>query len=102
NKKIDKEKSFLDKVFFHEAILKCLTKIKGDFSEICYNLKNLQERLDGFLKEDMTEKERLEVLIQSAVELTSKEAPKWEFIAGRLLYCKFKIELEEKMKALTI
>lgn len=102
NKKIDKEKSFLDKVFFHEAILKCLTKIKGDFSEICYNLKNLQERLEGFLKEDMTEKERLEVLIQSAVELTSKEAPKWEFIAGRLLYCKFKIELEEKMKALTI
>ena len=38
----------------------------------------------------MTEDERAEALTKAAVELTTAEAPKWEFIAARLLNHSFR------------
>lgn len=84
------------------AILACLEKIEQDFDREEYALSILENRFFSFLKESMTEEEMLQVLIQSSAELTSKEAPKWEFIAARLLYCKFSLEIHKRMEQLGI
>ena len=51
----------------------------------------------AFLKPKMDKEEQLEALINAATELTSREAPEWEKIAGRLLAFSFyrKLEAEE-------
>ena len=42
-------------------------------------------KFESFCRLGMTEDERAEALTKAAVELTTAEAPKWEFIAARLL-----------------
>ena len=41
-------------------------------------------KFSAFYKQGMTEAEKLSALIQAAVELTTQEAPDWEYIAARL------------------
>lgn len=79
----------INHLFEIKAIRECFDKIEIDFPEEQYTILHLKERFQTFLKDGMEIEEQLQVLIQSAVELTSKDAPKWEWIAGRLLYCKF-------------
>ena len=50
-----------------------------------YSMTLLAEKFNGFCKADMKKEERLSALIKAAVELTTQEAPDWEFIAARLL-----------------
>lgn len=88
----------LEQYFKRDAIRQCLEKIEEDFPSEEYHLTILENRFLGFVKESMHELEMLNVLIKSSAELTSKEAPKWEFIAARLLYCKFRQELEQRME----
>ena len=88
----------MERYFKSKSIRKCLDKIQMDFQKEEYSLFILENRFLGFVKDGMDEFELLNVLIQSSAELTSKEAPKWEFIAARLLYCKFEIELEQRME----
>ena len=92
----------LEEYFVKPSIKKCLRKIEKDFTEGGYALSILKNRFLGFLKAGMTEVEKLQVLIQSSAELTSKDAPKWEFIASRLLYCKFSLEISKRMEELDI
>lgn len=92
----------LEEYFVEPSIKKCLRKIEKDFTEDGYALSILKNRFLGFLKAGMTEVEKLQVLIQSSAELTSKDAPKWEFIASRLLYCKFSLEISKRMEELDI
>ena len=49
------------------------------------HLAALQMKFESFCRPGMTEDERAEALTKAAVELTTAEAPKWEFIAARLL-----------------
>ncbi len=68
-----------------EEIRDTLREIQHDFAGPEYNLTILAEKFSGFCKPDMKEDERLNALIKAAVELTTEEAPDWEFIAARLL-----------------
>lgn len=81
-----------------KEISQCLDKISQDFPGEEYSVEILLERFDSFLKPGMEGREMMSVLIKAAVELTAKEAPKWELIAARLLYCQFKSRIEDKMK----
>ena len=81
-----------------KEISQCLDKISQDFPGEEYSVEILLERFDSFLKPGMEDREMMSVLIKAAVELTAKEAPKWELIAARLLYCQFKSRIEDKMK----
>ena len=38
----------------------------------------------------------MEILFQAASELTTAEAPKWKFIAARLLYFQFAVHLKQE------
>ena len=59
--------------------------IGQDFPRNEYSLTLLAEKFSSFYKPEMTPNERLTALIKAAVELTTQEAPDWEFIAARLL-----------------
>ena len=67
-----------------------LRRIQMDFTEEIYSLAALQMKFESFCRPGMTEDERAEALTKAAVELTTAEAPKWEFIAARLLNHSFR------------
>ena len=68
-----------------ETITDTLKGIGQDFPRNEYSLTLLAEKFSSFYKPEMTPNERLTALIKAAVELTTQEAPDWEFIAARLL-----------------
>lgn len=67
------------------GIEEVLNGIRHDFTRKEYSLTILAEKLSGFCKPGMKPDERLAAVIKAAVELTTQEAPDWEFIAARLL-----------------
>lgn len=62
-----------------------LKEIQEDFTGKEYSLAVLAKKFADICKPGMTPDERLSALIKTAVELTTQEAPDWEFIAARLL-----------------
>lgn len=62
-----------------------LQSITEDYPASAYDLSLLTARLAGLDYTSISSDELLSALIKVAVELTSSEAPDWEFIAGRLL-----------------
>ena len=68
-----------------DALEDLLRQIQKDFEEEVYPLSALQLKFESFCKPAMTMDTKMEALTKAAVELTTVEAPKWEFIAARLL-----------------
>ena len=83
-------KEFLDKL--HTL----LSNIQTDFTADCYSLEHLYTKFYSFLTPQSTWEQKLEILFQAASELTTAEAPKWEFIAARLLYFQFDVHLKQE------
>ena len=74
----------------------CLSEIQRDFPEKCYDLSRLEAKYESFRKENMSPDDEMNSLIKAAVELTGQEEPKWEKIAGRLLYHQFRLRLRQE------
>ena len=70
--------------------------IQQHFTAEPYSLSILSEKFNGFCKSEMKAPERLSALIKAAVELTTQEAPDWEFIAARLLSFQMNLHLKEQ------
>ena len=68
-----------------DALEDLLRQIQKDFEEEVYPLSALHLKFESFCKPAMTMEAKMEALTKAAVELTTVEAPKWEFIAARLL-----------------
>lgn len=66
-------------------LLEVMKKIQKDFKEDVYELGSLYTKFTSFAKENMSFEDIINSLIKAASELTSKDAPKWEYIAGRFL-----------------
>lgn len=66
-------------------IMDVLKEIQKDFTSNEYSLTVLAEKFSSFCKPEMSSDERLSALVKAAVELTTQEAPDWEFIGARLL-----------------
>ena len=79
-----------------------LTRVQKEFDAEEYNLEYLSAKFQALSKPDMTEREKLNILTKSAVELTTQEAPRWEMIAARLLLLGFTARLKDSMDALHI
>ena len=75
----------------------CLMGIQKDFDQLVYPLTALAARFAGFAKPEMDTAELLAALTKAAVELTSPEAPRWEFVAARLLNLSFSLRLEAEL-----
>ena len=79
------------------ALLPVLLEIEKDFPEEGCSLQKLLQRFLSFMKEGMDTEARLGALVKAAVELTSQEAPGWEFIAARLLDHRFHRRLRQEL-----
>lgn len=71
--------------------------VQSDFNDESYSLSALQAKFDSFYKPSMNEEECYAALVKAAVELTTPEAPNWEFIASRLLNYSFQNNLTNVM-----
>ena len=80
---------------FHKQtdIRKALERIEKDFPVELYPLDKLADKYFSFVKSGQADSDLLPLLIRAAVELTTKEAPDWEFIAARILLVKFQREV---------
>ena len=76
----------------------CLAEIQQAFEGPEYSLTVLSGKFSSFLKSGMPRQEALGALVKAAVELTTQQAPKWEFIAARLLNYKFELELQAELE----
>jgi len=74
-----------------------LKQAQKEFKDVSYSLGHLSAKFTAFSKPGMSGKEKLALLTQAAVELTTQEAPKWEFIAARLLNLQFAVRLGEEL-----
>lgn len=81
-----------------EDILLLCKKIQKEFPENEYSLHALHLKYQSFLKEDLNEEEKLDLLIKACVELVAVEAPKWENIAARFLTLKIERELQIQLE----
>ena len=79
-----------------------LKGIEKDFGEDEYDLSYLLSKFKSFLSKETSEEGKVKALIKAAVELTSFEAPKWEYIASRLYIYSFNNKLKQIQKELGI
>lgn len=86
-----------NELMVQENIMEALTRIQGEYIDDAYSLEKLYTRVQLLYKEGMDSEAIVNTLIKAAVELITKEAPKWEFIASRLLMCKAGAEIHERM-----
>ena len=75
-----------------------LVKIQKDFLE--YDLEKLAFKFKEMDKDEMDLFRHLDLLIKAGEEMTSKEEPQWEKIAGRLLSYRFHYQLHQQEKNL--
>ncbi len=83
-----------------EQLAPVLLKIEKDFRQEEYDLGHLFRKFLSFHKEDLPLDERMALLVRSAVELTDKEAARWEMIAGRLFNSHYLAQMDERMAGL--
>ena len=85
-----------------DSLADTFKEIQRDFPDEAYNLKLLADKLSGFMKRDMNSDERLSAVIKMAIELTTQDAPDWEFIAARLYHFKLtkKLEAQAEMRGI--
>ncbi|MDL2310554.1 ribonucleoside-diphosphate reductase subunit alpha [Peptostreptococcaceae bacterium OttesenSCG-928-C18] len=67
-------------------ILNIIKSIQDDYDRTRYEIEQLYIKFTSFVKKGMNDKDYLKVLIRAASELTSKDAPDWEYISARF-YC---------------
>ena len=85
-----------------EKVFNLMRQIQQDFKEDVYSLTFLYAKFISFAKENMGYNENISLLIRAASELTSKEAPKWEFIAARFLSLQINDTIEKETNMLEI
>lgn len=79
-----------------------LKGIERDFSEPYYDLSILNNKFKSFLHGELNDTQKIRLLIKAATELTSMEAPKWEYIAARVYLAQFNANIKARMKELKI
>lgn len=89
--------SIVEAVFGDDKLDELLRIVQSDFNDESYSLSALHAKFDSFYKPSMNEEECYAALVKAAVELTTPEAPNWEFIASRLLNYSFQNNLTNVM-----
>ena len=85
--------SIIETVSGDDKLDELLRLVQSDFNNESYSLSALQAKFDSFYKPSMSKEDCYAALVKAAVELTTPEAPNWEFIASRLLNYSFQNNL---------
>lgn len=84
---------FLELIDF-PGLGEALTQIQKIYQDSRYSLELLLSKYSAFHKTGMDRDEGMRMLVKAAVELTTQEAPDWEFISARLLV----LQLNEQIR----
>lgn len=79
-----------------ENIIEIVKEIPDNYDRSVYDIDHMFLKFVSFVKKGMSDYDYLEVIIRIAAELTSKEAPKWEFIAAKFLRYKLKLDIDKQ------
>lgn len=79
-----------------QNILEIIKSIQDDYDRTRYEIEQLYIKFTSFVKSGMNNKDYLRVLIRASSELTSKEAPDWEYISARFFCYDLNISIEEE------
>ncbi len=85
-----------------DALDRILAKVQKDYPQEMYELSRLDEKFRSFLKPEMGESAKRAALTRAAAELTTQEAPHWEFIAARVLMHDFQADLSRSLDELSL
>ena len=85
--------------FDDPVLVGVLKGIQYDYPEPEYDLMHLSGKSASFAREGADESAKYASLVRAAVELTTQEAPKWEFIAARLVMFDMYKKLAAELKA---
>lgn len=85
--------------FDDPVLVGVLKGIQYDYPEPEYDLMHLSGKFASFAREGADESAKYASLVRAAVELTTQEAPKWEFIAARLVMFDMYKKLTAELKA---
>ena len=77
-----------------------LASIARDFPADPYSLGALIRKFQSLFKDNLPLGERMALLTRAALELTDKEAARWEMVAGRLHSCFYHAQLKERTHGL--
>ena len=80
----------------------CLLLIQETYTKDAYSLMHLDSKFNSFYKKGDSHTDNLSALTKAAIEMTTQEAPHWEFIAARLLYLQFELGLDARLHNLAI
>lgn len=80
-----------------ESCLLVIKEISLLYHEEIYSIAHLFEKFNSFISHSTSSQEYINILIKSAVESISQEAPKWEFIASYLLAYKLDEQIHTNM-----
>ena len=86
----------------NEELKPIFKEIEKQFKDEVYSPIHLLNKFKTFIKDDMNKSERLKMLIKACVELISKEAPKWEYIASYFLSHELHDDINTRMSKLLI
>ena len=76
----------------------CNIAFKGLEESEIYSRNKLIEKVDRVITRSMNEKEKLDAVIQCALELTSEQEPKWQMVASRLYVKRLYQKVKENRK----
>lgn len=85
-----------------EGLAQTLAEIEEDYPDQQYDLSLLLHKYQSFHKDNSTSLQRLDALIKAAIELCDQEAPKWEFIAGRIYGVAYSNKVRTNWQALLV
>lgn len=85
---------------YDSLVITILREVQSRYNQDTYNLNTLYHRTSSLYKDNMSDSDALGVLITASLELTSKEAPDWEYISSRFLSHKLMLQIEENTKEL--
>lgn len=79
-----------------QNILDILRNIQNEYDRTRYEIEQLYIKFTSFIKSGMSDRDYLNVLIRASSELTSKEAPNWEYISAKFYIYDLNLSIEEE------
>ncbi len=93
-----------------ENVLDLIELVRKEYDNKRYGIGELFSKFESFIKDGLSQEEYLSMLIKASSELTTKDAPKWEYISAIFLNYDLSLNIEanignisfyEKIKILT-
>lgn len=85
-----------------QACLGVIRRVQREWDASLYSAELLLHKFESFHKTAMTEPEMVRSLSRAALELTSKETPRWEFAAASFLAIGLKRDIAQEMQRLDL